>query len=117
MVPDLGVFGEDCEAMVVISEERRMDKMKSGVKLWNEEGGGAFRFKSTPLAQNTQEVNVCTETNVARVDEGGRPAPPCQVWSPVFWNALPLSFLFQVFGCFGPERERKNGGKEKRYLT
>ena len=71
MVPDLGVFGEDCEAMVVISEERRMDGMKSGVKLWNEEGGGAFRFKSIPLAQNTQEVNVCTETNVARVDEGG----------------------------------------------
>ena len=70
MVSDFGIFGEDCEAMVVISEERRIDGMKSGVKLWNEEEG-AFRFKSTPLAQNTQEVNVCTETNVARVDEGG----------------------------------------------
>ena len=92
MVPDLGVFGEDCEAMAVISVERRVDGMKSGGMLWNEEGGGAFRFKSTPFTPNTQELNVCTEWNIARADEDkrtrsqaslprrGRPAPPCQVW-------------------------------------
>ena len=33
MVPDLGVYGKDCKAMAVISEERRIDGMKSGVKL------------------------------------------------------------------------------------
>ena len=65
MVSDLGVFGEDCEAMVVISEERRMDGMKSGVKLWNEEGGGAFQFKSTHRAPNTQKLNICTVMNIA----------------------------------------------------
>ena len=64
MVPDLGVFGEDCEAMAVISEERRMNGMESGERLWNEEGGGAFQFKSTPLTLNTQELNICTECNV-----------------------------------------------------
>ena len=46
--------------------------MESGEMLWNEEVGGAFRFKSTHRAPNTQELNVCTETNVARVDEGER---------------------------------------------
>ena len=65
MVPDLGVFGEDCEAMAVISEERRMNGMESGEMLWNEEVGGAFRFKSTHRAPNTQELDVCTETNVS----------------------------------------------------
>ena len=96
MVSDLGVFGEDCEAMVVISVEELVDEEKSAERLWNEEGGGTFRFKSTHRAPNTQELNVCTETNVARLDEGerarsqagrprgGRSAPPCQVWAPVF---------------------------------
>ena len=96
MVSDFGVFGEDCEAMAVISEERRMDGMEFGEKFWNEEGGGAFRFKSIHRAPITQERNVCTEVNVAREDEAkrprsqagrptvGLPAPPCQVWAPVF---------------------------------
>ena len=53
MVPDLGVFGEDCEAMTMISEARKVHGMGSGGRLWNEEGGGAFRFKSTHHAPNT----------------------------------------------------------------
>ena len=65
MVPNLGVFGEDCEAMAMILEERRIDGMKSGGMLWNKEGEGAFQFKSTHRAPNTQELNVCTETNVS----------------------------------------------------
>ena len=69
MVPNLGVFGEDCEAMVVISVEDTMDGMNSGERLWNEEEGGAFRFKSSPLAPNTQEVNVYSECNASLVHE------------------------------------------------
>ena len=42
-----------------------MNGMESGERLWNEEGGGTFRFKSTHRAPNTQELNVCTEANVA----------------------------------------------------
>ena len=42
MVPDLGVFGEDCEAMAVISEERRKNGMESGERLWNEKEGEPF---------------------------------------------------------------------------
>ena len=129
MVPDLGVFGEDCEAMVVISEERRMDKMKSGVKLWNEEGGGAFRFKSTHRAPNTQELNVCTEMNVARVDKGeqarsqasrprrGRPAPPCQVWAPVFWKLLLSLSFFGFLGALVQNGKERMGGRDKRNLN
>ena len=63
MVSDLGVFGEDCEAMVVISVEELVDEEKSAERLWNE-GGGAFQFKSTPLTLNTQELNICTECNI-----------------------------------------------------
>ena len=65
MVSDFGVFGEDCEAMAVISEKGTKLRMRSGERLWNEEGGGAFRFKSTHHAPNTQERTVCTEMNVA----------------------------------------------------
>ena len=65
-------FGEDCKAMAVISEERKMHRMGSGGRLWNEEGGGAFWFKSTHRAPNTQERNVCTEVNVALEDEAER---------------------------------------------
>ena len=65
-------FGEDCKAMAVISEERKMHRMGSGGRLWNEEGGGAFRFKSTHRAPNTQERNMCTEMNIAREDEAER---------------------------------------------
>jgi hypothetical protein len=39
MVSDLGVFGEDCEAMAVISKRRKMHKMGSGGRFWKEEGG------------------------------------------------------------------------------
>ena len=65
MVSDLGVFGEDCEAMAMISEKGMKLGMRSGGRLWNEEKEGAFRFKSTHRAPNTQERNVCTETNIA----------------------------------------------------
>ena len=36
MVSDFGVFGEDCEAMVVISEKGTKIGMRSGGRLWNE---------------------------------------------------------------------------------
>ena len=36
MVSDFGVFGEDCEAMVVISEKGTKLRMRSGGRLWNE---------------------------------------------------------------------------------
>ena len=65
MVSDLGVFGEDWEAMAMISEKGMMHRMGSGERLWSEEGGGAFWFKSTHRAPNTQERNVCIEMNVA----------------------------------------------------
>ena len=58
MVLDFGVFGEDCEAMAMISEKGMMHRMGSGGRVWNEEGGGAFRFKSTHHAPNTKEWNV-----------------------------------------------------------
>ena len=46
-----------------------MHRMGSGGRVWNEEGGGAFRFKSIHRSPITQEWNVCTEVNVAREDE------------------------------------------------
>ena len=72
MVSDFGVFGEDCEAMAMMSEKGMMHRMGSGERLWSEEGGGAFWFKSTHRAPNTQERNVCTEVNVALEDEAER---------------------------------------------
>jgi hypothetical protein len=42
MALDLGVFGEDCEAMMVISVEERKDEMKTGGRLENEQIGDAF---------------------------------------------------------------------------
>ena len=124
MVPDLGVFGEDCEAMAVISEERRMDGMESGEKFWNKEGGGAFLFISTHRAPDTQELNICTEMNIARVDEGerarsqaGRPAPPCQVWAPVFWKLLLSLSFFGFVGALVQKGKERMGGREKRSLN
>jgi len=88
MDADLGVFGEVCVSMGVISMEKSVDEERSRGEFWNEEEGGASQFKSTPLAPNTQEVNVCTDCNIARKDEGqrarsqagwpplGQPAPP-----------------------------------------
>ena len=55
LVSDFGVFGEDCEAMAMISEKGMKLGMKSGGRLWNEEEEGAFRFKSTYRAPNTNE--------------------------------------------------------------
>jgi hypothetical protein len=69
MDADLGVFGEDCESMGVISVEKWVNKERSGVKFWNEEEGGASWFKSSPIAPNTQEANVYNECNVIRKDE------------------------------------------------
>ena len=45
---------------------------RSGARLRNEEEEGAFRFKSTHRAPNTQEQNVCTKMNVARELEAER---------------------------------------------
>ena len=56
MVSDLGIFGKDYEVMGVISVEDVMDGMNSGERLWNKEEEGAYRFKSSPLTPNTQEV-------------------------------------------------------------
>ena len=96
MASDFVVLGEDCEAMVVISEKGMKLRRRSGARLRNEEEERAFRFKSTHRAPKTQEQNVCAEVNVAREDEAKRPrsqasrpmvgrsAPPCQVWAPVF---------------------------------
>ena len=58
MAPELGIFGEDCEAMAVISVEERKDKMRTGGRLEDEQMGVAFRFKSRLLAPNTQEWNI-----------------------------------------------------------
>jgi hypothetical protein len=45
MAPELGVFGEDCEAMAVTSVEEWKDEMKTSGRLWDEQMGEAFRFK------------------------------------------------------------------------
>ena len=50
MASDLGVFGEDCEAMMVISMEERKDEMKTGGRIENEQMGEAFRYKSRLFA-------------------------------------------------------------------
>ena len=55
MASDLGVLGEDCKAMVVISEKEMKLRKRSGARLRNEEEEGAFRFKSTHHALNTQD--------------------------------------------------------------
>ena len=64
MVSDLGVFGEDCKVMGVISVEDVMEGMNSGERLWNKEEEGAFQFKSSPLAPNTQEVKFTTSVTL-----------------------------------------------------
>ena len=58
MASDLGVFGEDCEAMMVISVEERKDEMKTGGRIENEQMGEAFWFKSRLFTPNTQEWNI-----------------------------------------------------------
>ena len=110
MVSDFGVFGEDCEAMAMILEKGTKLRMRSSGRLWNEEEGRAFRFKSTHRAPNTQERNICAEVNVASEDEAERPqsqagqprvdqlAPPCQVWALVFWRLLLIPSFLWYFG-------------------
>ena len=66
MASVFGVLGEDCKAMVVISEKG----MKLGKDLVQD---CETRFKLTHRAPNTQERNICAEVNVARVDEAERP--------------------------------------------
>ena len=64
MGADLGVWGEGCASMGVISVEDVMDGMNSGERLWNKEEEGAFQFKSSPLAPNTQEVKFRTSVTL-----------------------------------------------------
>jgi len=64
VVSDLGIFGKDYEVMGVISVEDVMDGMNSGERLWNKEEAGAYRFKSSPLAPNTQEVKFTTSVTL-----------------------------------------------------
>ena len=92
MGADLGVFGEVCESMGVISVEEWKNEEKTSGECWNEKKGEASRFKSTLIDPYTQEMNIYNDLNVARKDEGerargqagrpplGRSAPPCQVW-------------------------------------
>ena len=89
MASDFGVLGEDCKAMVVISEKG----MKLGKDLVQD---CETRFKLTHRAPNIKDQNVWAAVNVARKDEAewpwsqadrprvGRPAPPYQVWAPAF---------------------------------
>ena len=70
MDADLGVFGEVCVSMGVISMEKSVDEERSRGEFWNEEEGGASRFKSSPLDPNTQEMIVYNDWNIARKDEG-----------------------------------------------
>ena len=90
--------------------------------------GEAYRFKSTLIDPNTQEMNVCRILNVAQKDEGervrsqagrppiGRPArPTLSGVAPGFWSLPPRTFYFWAIGCFGPERERKQGGEKERH--
>jgi len=70
MDADLGVFGEGCASMGVISVEEWRNEENSGEECWNEEEGEASRFKSTQIDPNASEMNICNDLNVARKDEG-----------------------------------------------
>ena len=102
-----------------------MNEERSGGEFWNEEEGGASRFKSSPLAPNTQEMNVYNDCNVTRKDEGerawsqasrppmGRPAPSCRVGlraSGVFLLGL------SIFGQLGAlvQKGKESRGERKR---
>ena len=65
MDADLGVFGEGCASMGVISVEEWRNEENSGEECWNEEEGEASRFKSTQIDPNAPEMNVCRILNVA----------------------------------------------------
>ena len=127
MDADLGVFGVDCESMGVISMGKWMNERRSGGGFWNEEEGGASRFKSSPLAPNTQEVNVYNECNVTRKDEGeqaqsqagrphlGWPPPPCELWLRASGRFLLGLSIFGHLGVLVQKRKEKHGGEEERH--
>ena len=93
----------------------------------------ASRLKSTQIDPNAPEMNVCRILNVAQKDEGerarsqagrppiGRPdsyrpaGPTLSGVAPGFWSLPPRTFYFRAIGCFGPERERKQGGEKERH--
>jgi len=111
--------------MVVILERSMKLKMRSGAKLRNEEEEGAFRFKSTHRAPNTQDQNIWVAVNVAREDEAeqpqshtgrprvGRQAPPCQVWAPVFYKLFMIPSFLGYLGVLVQKREERIEGKRK----
>ena len=106
-----------------------MNERRSSGEFWNEEEGGASRFKSTPFTPNTQEVNIYNDCNVARKDAGERarsqagrpplgwPAPPCQVWLQASGRILLGLSIFGHLGALVQKRKEKHGGEEKGHQT
>ena len=98
---------------------------RSGARLRNEEEEGAFRFKTTHRAPNTQDQNIWAAVNVAREDEAERPqsqtgrprvgrlVPPCQVWASVFWKLLLIPSFLGYLGVLVQKREERIEGKRK----
>jgi len=72
MDTDLGVLGEGCASMGVISMEEWRNEENSSEDCWNEEEGVASRFKSTQIDLNISEMNIHNDLNVVRKDEGER---------------------------------------------
>ena len=72
MDTDLGVLGEGCASMGVISMEEWRNEENSSEDCWNEEEGAASRFKSTQIDPNISEMNIHNDLNVVRKDEGER---------------------------------------------
>ena len=107
MGADLGVLGEHCASMGMISVVEWRLKENSGGESLNEGEGDASRLKSTQIDPNAPEMNVYNDLNVARKDEGerardqadrpplGRPAPPCQVWP---WASGTFLLGLSIFG-------------------
>ena len=122
MGADLGVWGEGCASMGVISVEKWRNEENSGGECWNEEEGGASRFKSTQIDPNATEMNVNNDLNVARKDEGeraggqvGRPAPPCQVWPQASGIFLLGLSIFGHVGVLVQKRKEKHEGEKERH--
>ena len=69
---DLGVLGEGCASMGVISVVEWKNERNSGGEGLNEEEGDASRLKSTQIDPNAPEMNVYNDLNIARKDEGER---------------------------------------------
>ena len=62
---DLGVLGEGCASMGVISVVEWRNKENSGGEGLIEGEGDAFRLKSTQIDPNAPEMNVYSISNVA----------------------------------------------------